>query len=63
MMQLGKAYYGNHEYESASLWFSRVPKDDPAAGEAIFLLGMAEFYPWQLKKAFAAFNFLSSPCR
>src|SRR5271165_2715170 len=32
MMQLGKAYYDTHEYESAALWFSRVPKDDPAAG-------------------------------
>ena len=60
MMQLGKAYYGNHEYESASLWFSRVPKDDPAAGEAIFLLGMSEFYRGSFEKAFTAFNDLST---
>jgi len=60
MMQLGKAYYDNHEYESASLWFSRVPKDDPAAGEANFLLGMSEFYRGSYEKAFAAFKYLST---
>ena len=60
MMQLGKAYYDNHEYESASLWFSRVPKDDPAAGEANFLLGMSEYYRGSFDKAYAAFNYLST---
>src|SRR5208337_4121462 len=60
MMQLGKAYYDSHEYESAALWFSRVPKDDPAAGEANFLLGMSEFYRGNFEKAFNAFNFLST---
>ena len=60
MMQLGKAYYDAHEYESAALWFSRVPKDDPAAGEANFLLGMSEYYRGSFDKAFSAFNFLSS---
>ena len=60
MMQLGKAYYDTHEYESAALWFSRVPKDDPAAGEANFLLGMSEFYRGSFDKAFSAFSSLSS---
>src|SRR5208283_3216216 len=60
MMQLGKAYYDTHEYESAALWFSRVPKDDPAAGEANFLLGMSEFYRGSFDKAFSAFSFLST---
>ena len=60
MMQLGKTYYDNHEYESASLWFSRVPKDDPVAGEANFLLGMSEFYRSSFDKAFSAFSFLST---
>jgi Tfp pilus assembly protein PilF/TolB-like protein len=59
IMQLGKAYYNNHEYDSAALWFSRVPKDSPAAGEANFLLGMSEFYRGNFDKAFAAFNSLS----
>ncbi len=60
MMQLGKTYYAKHEYESAALWFSRVPKDDPAAGEANFLLGMSEFYRGSFDKAFSAFSFLST---
>jgi len=60
MLQLGKTYYDNHEYESASLWFGRVPKDDPVAGEANFLLGMSEFYRGNFEKAFNAFNFLST---
>ncbi len=60
MLQLGKTYYDNHEYESAAAWFARVPKTDPAAGEANFLLGMSEFYRGNFEKAFAAFNYLST---
>jgi Tfp pilus assembly protein PilF/TolB-like protein len=60
MMELGKTYYDTHEYESAALWFGRVPKDDPAAGEANFLLGMSEFYRGNFEKAFGAFNSLSA---
>jgi tetratricopeptide (TPR) repeat protein len=60
MLQLGKTYFDNHEYESASLWFARVPKTDSAAGEANFLLGMSEFYRGNFDKSFAAFNYLST---
>jgi tetratricopeptide (TPR) repeat protein len=60
MMQLGKTYYDTREYESAALWFGRVPRNDPAAGEANFLLGMSEFYRGNFDKAFSAFSFLSS---
>jgi tetratricopeptide (TPR) repeat protein len=60
MMELGKTYYDTHEYESAALWFARVPKDDPVAGEASFLLGMSEFYRGSFEKAFSAFNSLSA---
>ena len=60
MLQLGKVYYDAHEYESAALWLSRIPKDDPIAGEANFLLGMAEFYRGNYDKAYVAFNFLAS---
>jgi Flp pilus assembly protein TadD/TolB-like protein len=60
MMQLGKTYYANREYEPAALWFSRISKDDPASGEANFLLGMSEFYRGSFEKAFNAFSFLST---
>ena len=60
MLQMGKTYFDNREYESAALWFARVPKNDEDAGEANFLLGMSEFYRGNFDKAFAAFNFLST---
>ena len=60
MLQLGKTYYSNHEYESAAAWFTRIPKDDPVAGEANFLLGMSEFYRGNFEKAFTAFNYLAT---
>jgi len=60
MLQLGRTYFDNHEYESASVWFARIPKTDPAVGEASFLLGLSEFYRGNFDKAFAAFNYLST---
>ena len=60
MLQLGKVYYDAHEYESASLWLSRIPKDDAVAGQANFLLGMAEFYRGNYEKAYTAFTFLAA---
>ena len=60
MLQLGKTYYGAHEYESASSWFARIPKTSEAAGEANFLLGMSEFYRGNFDKSYAAFSYLST---
>jgi Tfp pilus assembly protein PilF/TolB-like protein len=60
MLQLGRLYYDGHEYESAALWLAKIPKDDPIAGEANFLLGMAEFYRGNYDKAYAAFSFLAA---
>lgn len=60
MLQLGRLYYDGHEYESAALWLAKIPKDDPTAGEANFLLGMAEFYRGNYDKAYAAFTFLAN---
>jgi len=59
-LQLGKVYYANHEYEQAALWFSKIPKDDPAGGQSTFLLGMAEYYRGNLDRAYAAFNYLAT---
>ena len=58
MLELGRTYYDNHEYESAVPWFARVPKTDASAGEANFLLGMSEFYRGNFDKAYAAFSYL-----
>jgi Tfp pilus assembly protein PilF len=60
MLQLGRLYYDGHEYESAALWLAKIPNDDSIAGEANFLLGMAEFYRGNYDKAYAAFSFLAA---
>ena len=60
MLELGKAYFDNRDYESAALWFSRIPKSESAAGEANFLLGMSEFYRGNFDKSFVAFSYLST---
>jgi tetratricopeptide (TPR) repeat protein len=58
-LQLGKTYYDGHEYEQAILWLTKVPKDDAAAGEATFLIGMAEYNSGYLDRAAAAFSSLA----
>ncbi len=56
MLQLGKTYYSNREYESAASWFSRIPQADPKAGEAYFLAGLAYYNLGQLERAEDAFK-------
>jgi Tfp pilus assembly protein PilF/TolB-like protein len=60
MLQLGKTYYNEREYEQAVNWLSRIPLDDRNANEAQFYLGMAAFYSSQLDKSEEAFRLLST---
>lgn len=60
MLALGKTYFNNREYESAASWLAKVPKTDPGAGEANFLLGLSSYYSGDFEKADAAFRFLES---
>lgn len=55
-LELGRAYYDSHDYEQAQLCLGKVPKDDPAGGEATFLLGMTEYYRGNLERSYAAFD-------
>jgi tetratricopeptide (TPR) repeat protein len=57
-LQLGKAYLENRDYDQAVNWFSRIPKNDPAANEASFNLGLAAFYKADYERAAEAFSFL-----
>ena len=59
-LQLAKTYYDGHDYEQAALWFGRIPKDDPSAGEATFLLGMSEYNRGSLERSYTAFSSLLS---
>jgi tetratricopeptide (TPR) repeat protein len=60
MLQLGKTYYANREYESAASWLNRIPQNDPKAGETYFLLGMAYYYEGQYERAEEAFKVTTS---
>jgi tetratricopeptide (TPR) repeat protein len=56
ILLLSKTYFAAHEYDQAALWFAKLPADDPAYGEANFLLGLCEYHLGQFEKASAAFK-------
>ena len=58
--ELGSVYYEGHDYEQAIAWLAKVPKQDPSAGEATFLLGMSEYYRGNLDRAYTAFSSLAT---
>ncbi len=60
VLQLGRVYYDNHEYEQAATWLGKIPKDDPASGQAMFLVGMSEYYRGSLDRAYTAFSYLAT---
>ncbi len=56
MLQLGRTYYKEKDYETAAQWLSRIPASDASAGEANFLLGLSYYYLGTLDKAETAFR-------
>jgi len=60
MLQLGKTYYDAKDYESATLWLTKVPANDPHGNEAQFYLGLSALYDGQMKQAATAFSSLAS---
>ena len=60
LLQLGKAYYRERQYDQAVSWLARVPQNDPRAGEANFYLGVAAFYQGDLSRSESAFSFVAS---
>jgi tetratricopeptide (TPR) repeat protein len=60
MLQLGKTYFANREYDSAASWFARVPKTDAMAREANFYLGLSALYLGDYAKAEDAFNYVAT---
>lgn len=59
VLQLGRAYLDNRDYDQAVNWFSRIPKNDPLANQASFNLGIAAFYRGDYDRAADAFKFLA----
>jgi tetratricopeptide (TPR) repeat protein len=60
MLQLGKSYYKERDYESAVSWLARVPAADANFNEAQFYLGLAAFYSGHMDKAENAFRTLAA---
>ncbi len=60
MLQLGKSYYKERDYEPAASWLARIPKGDANANEAQFYLGLATFYAGHMDRAESAFQTLAA---
>jgi tetratricopeptide (TPR) repeat protein len=60
LLQLGKTYYLERQYEQAAATLSRVPQNDSAAREAYFFLGLAACNAGQFDKAESAFTFVAA---
>ncbi len=60
MLALGRTYFADRDYDTAANWLARVPKTDDLAGEAYFLLGLAEYYSGEYEKAEGSFKFLEA---
>jgi len=60
LLQLGKVYYGEREYEQAVSSLARIPEDNPLAREANFYLGLAAYYQGNFPRAESAFRFVAA---
>lgn len=60
MLQLGRTYFRDREYDAATSWLAKIPASDASAGEANFLLGLSYYYLGNLDKAEAAFKVTES---
>ena len=60
LLQLGKTYYRERQYEQAVSTLARMPEDDVLAREANFYLGLAAYYHGDFLRADAAFHFVAA---
>jgi tetratricopeptide (TPR) repeat protein len=60
LLALGKAQYGDRQYEAAAATLAKVPRTDRAALEAGFYLGLAKFNLAKYADAESAFAFVAS---
>lgn len=60
ILALGRTYFDGRDYEQAVTWLSKVPRENPAAHEASFYLGLAAYYQGDYDRANSAFSFLAS---
>ena len=60
ILQLGKAYFDQHDYATAMNWFSKMPLSDKHATEANFFLGLSAYYAGNFDRASEAFGFVAA---
>jgi Flp pilus assembly protein TadD/TolB-like protein len=60
LLQLGKTYYGERDYEQAIAALEKIPRGDSLEREAAFFLGLSAYGRGDLARAESAFNFLAS---
>jgi len=56
ILLLAKTYFSAREYEQASIWFAKLPADDPAFSESSFFLGLCQYHLGHFERASAAFK-------
>ncbi len=59
-LALGRAYFHEQEYESASAAFGKIPSADPSALGASFYRGLASFYTGNYVQAEESFAFVAT---
>jgi len=59
-LELGKIYFAQRSYESATTAFEKIPPTSPVAREANFYLGLSSCTQGNFEKAEAAFLFLAA---
>jgi tetratricopeptide (TPR) repeat protein len=59
LLQLGETYYRQHDAQQASLFLSRVPREDRKAIEANFYLGLAAYAEGNFTRAETALNLVA----
>lgn len=60
LLQLGKTYYQQRQYEQAVSTLGRVPAIDPLARAANFYLGLSAYYQGDFQRAESAFGFVAA---
>jgi tetratricopeptide (TPR) repeat protein len=60
LLQLGKVYYRQRQYDQAISTLARVPTADPLARESSFYLGLSSYYLGDFSRAENAFAFVAA---
>lgn len=60
LLELGRTYYSERQYDPAIATLARIPRTDPSARQASFILGLCAFFRGDFPRAKTAFEFVAS---